>query len=169
MLRIPFYGNFRGKLPRPKKDEQEFGPGKKDLVMCPDCNAVYYDKSWHHSLANYDRLQNEKQLRFEICPADRMRRDHLFEGEVVLENIPRHERDDVMGLLERVSGRAYERDPLDRILSQETAGGTLTIRTSENQLALNLAKQVHRAYKATEMKSMLSEKESPIRVRVRWM
>src|SRR3989338_5183652 len=143
--------------PKSRKEEQEFGPGKKELVICKDCSAVYGEKHWRHSLEQEKHLGEDKQVRFAVCPACQMKRDKTFEGQVIVENVPAELRGDIERLIYRVADRAFRRDPMDRILdlrsrkngpARRSLGvGGFEVRTSENQLAISMGKQIVRAYK----------------------
>lgn len=158
----------RGKTPDNKKNVEEFGPGKGDVVICPKCNASYYYKSWHHNLEDYKELKPSKNVKFELCPADEMKKRGQFEGEVVIENFPPHLKDEIVNQIEHVAGRAYRRDPMDRVLKMHIADHRIEVRTSENQLALNLGKQVQKAHKNSEIENKLSDEEDVARVRIWW-
>lgn len=162
--KIPAYG----RLPKPAKEEnQEYGPGKKEITLCKTCSAVYYHKSWHHNLDKYDSLEKDKGIHVATCPACRMKKSGAFEGEVTIENIPAAMRAELVHLIENVGDRAYERDPMDRILSIRSSGKTgLMVRTSENQLALTIGKEIVMAHKSAKKTIALSEGESITRVRV---
>lgn len=165
-FRLPKFGRW----PKSKKEEQEFGPGKKDFVACPDCDAVYYDKSWKHGFEGGLKQENdtEKSISFKVCPADAMRRDGVFEGELTLVGIPAGEKEGILNRVRNMGEKAQASDPLDRILSLEEKGGTVRITTSENQLALQMGKAVQKASKASSIESTFSRAESPTRVTVSW-
>lgn len=163
-----FKKSLFGRWPKSKKEEAEFGPGKKAIVICPDCSAVYFEKSWRHNLNEYKELGTEKNIRFEVCPADRMRRDNMFEGELIIENIPSEVYQEVVNLIRNIGERAFKRDVLDRILKLEEQRNRVVVRTSENQLAISIGKQVQRAYKQSHIDNKFSRAESVARVRVWW-
>jgi len=71
---------FRFKNPRLKNDQREFSRGKKGLVMCEDCGASYYGKSWHHSLLKLKSVKKDMPVSFLLCPACKMIKNHQFEG-----------------------------------------------------------------------------------------
>jgi len=156
--------------PTTRKEAQEFGPGKKDFVACPDCDAVYYDKSWKHGFEGGLKQENdtEKNISFKVCPADAMRRDGTFEGEITLVGIPAGEKEGILNRVRNMGEKAQASDPLDRILSVKETAGTVRITTSENQLALQVGKAVHKASKASSIETSFSRAESPIRVTVSW-
>ena len=159
-----------GRYPKSRKEEQEYGSGKAGIVLCSDCSSVYWDKSWHHQLGKYKNLTEDKQIRFARCPACQMAKDRQFEGRVLVEHVPAELRGEVEQLIYNVADRAYTRDSQDRILMfRAYKGNGLEVRTSENQLALIIAKQIHRAHKNTNIDIQLSEEESVARVRVWWV
>src|SRR3989344_5050326 len=95
-------------LPKSKRESEEFGGGKKGLVLCKKCTSAYYKKSWHHDIAG---LKN-------------------------------YEKDWPVDLIRGFCHRAFERDPLDRLINLEKSlpagrqdGSDWTVTTTENQLA----------------------------------
>lgn len=160
---------FFGRKPKAKKEEQaEYGPGRADIMICPVGHEVYYHKSWHHNFRDYKELDADKRVKFKLCPADEMKKHGLFEGQVIFENVPQSVRGEVRSQIDHINQRAYDRDPMDRILETHENEGRIELRTSENQLALNIARQVHRAHKKTEMDTSFSKEESPVRIHVTW-
>lgn len=158
----------RGKFPLPKKEEQEFGPGKKDILICPDCNAAYFEKNWHHELEEYKNINPDKNIKFVRCPADEMKRKGLFEGQVIIENIPSGKGKEIVNQIQNIGNRAFERDVLDRILDFNYSGNKIDVKTSENQLALSIGKEVALAHKNSDVSIKFSKKEDIARVRVWW-
>lgn len=161
-------GVYRGKIEKSKKEEQEFGRGKKDFVICGDCNAVYYQKSWHHGFADYKRLNENKQVSFTICPACQMIKDGKFEGKIVIENVPEEYRDDILGNIKNTGEKEYERDPMDRIIGIKNLESKIEVLTTENQLARNIARQIERAYKGVKSEIIWSREESIARIIVKF-
>ncbi|MDX1607979.1 MAG: hypothetical protein R3251_02120 [Candidatus Spechtbacterales bacterium] len=159
---------FFKKTPTSKKDREEYGPGKEDIVICPKCNASYYYKNWHHNLEDYEELDKNKNIEFKLCPADQMKSSGKFEGELTIRNVPPEVKDEIINQLENIADRAYRKDPMDRILQMHITDDRIEVRTSENQLALNMGRLVQRAHKNAESKVRLSEGESTARVRVWW-
>lgn len=158
-----------GHYPKSHKEEQEYGPGKKGIGMCSACSAGYMQKSWRHNLEEHKKVNKDARLRFMICPACQMAKDKKFEGQLFIENIPPDILKDVERLVYNVADRAYRRDPMDRILVlRKYAKNGLEARTSENQLALRIGKQIARAYKGSECETRWSDEESAGRVRVRF-
>ncbi len=160
-------GNLQQKEPKTKKEEEEMGPGKKDIVMCKECKSVYYYKSWHHGLDNYSELKKSKRLKFTLCPACEMIQGNKYEGEVIVENVPEDIKKDIKKLAENFGKRAQERDPLDRVISIEEkkvkrptnrrrreadsrnqikGQKDLRILTTENQLAQRLGEKINEAF-----------------------
>ena len=162
-------GVYRKKIERSKKEEQEHGAGKKDFVVCEKCNAVYYYKSWKHGFADYKHLNQNKNIKFEICPACQMIEDKKFEGKVVFENVPNEYKEDILNNIKNTGERAYKRDPMDRIIEMKESGGNVEVTTTENQLARNIARQVERAHKGAKADIRWSKEESVARIVVGFM
>jgi len=161
-------GKYRGKIERSRKEEQEFGPGKRDITICKDCSAVYYYKSWHHGLGKYKHLSEEKAVDFTLCPACGMIKEGKFEGRVVFESVPSKYSKDILNNIKNTGERAYKRDVLDRIISIKKKGNSIEVLTTENQLARNIARQVARALKGAETDITWSREESNVSVVVRF-
>ncbi len=157
---------FFPKIPKSKKEE-EFGPGKKDIMICPDCEAVYYYKSWHHNLENYPNLNESKDVNFFICPACKMIKSKQYEGEVIIENTPLGIKEEIKNLISKFGETAWKKDPLDRIISVKEKGKKLTILTTENQLAQKLGKKISKVFgKKHKIEISHSDSEDVIRVKV---
>lgn len=157
-------GKFNPRRQKPRKEEAEFGPGKIDTLICKKCGAVYWHKSWHHRLSDYPELKRSKRLKFTLCPACQMVLDKKFEGEIILENVPEHFKNNIKTLAKNYGARASGLDPMDRIISikerraqrvtaRRKRGATfrkefegsrdIRILTTENQLAKRLAKKIN--------------------------
>lgn len=157
-----------GRAPKPRKEEGgEYGPGAAGVVICAECGAVYYKKSWRHSLDDHKNISEEEDVRFALCPACKMEKEGLFEGEVIIKGIPSSAQADLIGLIENIGARARKRDPMDRIILTRADGEHgLLVRTTENQLAVSIGKQIVRAHKGARVDITWSDKESVARVRV---
>ncbi len=180
-------GKFQPRLPKVKKEEAEFGPGKVDILLCKTCGAVYFYKSWHHRLAEYPK-EESRDIRFTLCPACQMIKDKKFEGEIILENAPEKFKKDIKKLAENFGKRAQEADPMDRIISikeekmkrapaREKRGAVsrkdfegksyIRILTTENQLAKRLAKKINEVFgRKLKLTISHSHEESTSRVKI---
>lgn len=157
--------DFPSHFPKSKKEEAEFGKGKKDIIICPKCESVYFYKSWHHHLKDYPHLSENKELRFVLCPACRMIASKKYEGEVIIENPPSHLKEVLINTIKNVGKIAFERDPQDRIISISPQGSSIRVITTENQLAARIAKKIKKAFKS-KIKIQYSKSESIARARV---
>lgn len=130
-----------------RHEVEEFGPGKIDIIFCPEGDEVYYYKSWHHNLRRYPHLKETKPLRFQLCPYHQMKKNRQWEGEVRIYSVPEKYRERVLKTAENVSREAYRRDPMHRILNIKENKKEITIYTSENQLAQRMAKKIFESFK----------------------
>ncbi len=160
--------NFPSHFPKSKKEEQEFGKGKKDLFICPECGAVYWYKSWHHSIEKYPELKETKNIDFTICPACQQILEGKFEGEIILENVPEGLKKEIKNLARNFGKRAFEKDPMDRIISiKEIEKGKIQILTTENQLAQRLAKKIKQTFgQKAKLIISHSKEESTLRAKI---
>jgi len=128
--------------PRPRREAEEFGPGKADFLICPDCSAVYDDKHWKKSLVEVRDANEQKRISFQRCPACKMIHDRKFEGQVIAEGIPAHRMEEILVRIRHVGDRGRSRDPLDRIIAVRRRGQRIEVTTTENQLAVRVAKEI---------------------------
>ena len=156
---------------RSKKDEQEFGLAKKEFIICPNCESVFFDKAWHYSLEkDIKHLENRgsrfKNLKFKICPACRMEKDKTFEGELVitLSKEKLTEKNEIINVVKNSDKQARAHDPMDRVLWIEYEGNEIRVLTSENQLAVRIGKKLESAFKGGTLEIKHSHEEDVIRV-----
>lgn len=157
--------------PRPKKDEQEFGPGKKGIIICIDCNAYYYDKSWHPSLEGAVKGQTpeefaDHEVKFQPCPACQMKKDKTFEGEIIikLNDVNDSQKSDILNAIHNADKQAQDRDVMDKVLWIEDKGTEIRVYTSENQLAIRIGKKLDSAFKGGKLNINHSKSEDAARV-----
>ncbi|PIR02809.1 MAG: hypothetical protein CO144_01555 [Candidatus Nealsonbacteria bacterium CG_4_9_14_3_um_filter_35_11] len=160
--------NFPSHFPKSKREEQELGKGKKDISICKKCGVVYWYKSWHHRLSDYPQLKLTKNIRFTLCPACRMINNKEYEGEIVIEDISPEIENDLINTISNVGKLAFERDSQDRIISIKTIAQKpikIQVLTTENQLAVKIAKKIKKAF-AAKPRIKYSKEESVIRVNI---
>lgn len=152
--------NTAGKIPARRSEKQEFRKGEKGVVFCGECGATYFMKSWRHSLEKYRSLPKDAPVKFGLCPACEMVKNHQFEGKIVVKNVPEKEAKDLMGLIENFGERAYERDVLDRVIdvkrTKSGKGSEIVVTTTENQLANKLADKIRSTFKKAQAKRSFS-------------
>lgn len=145
-----FYNNGSIRMPRRSAAEKndEYTVDSKGIEECPICKNVYYLKRWMSSIDEVKEKNPEATVeRVVMCPACTMARENLFEGEIVIENIPETVTEDLHGLIKNFSTYAIEADPQDRIITVEDSSTTMRITTTENQLAERLSKKIKSAMK----------------------
>ncbi|KKQ43805.1 MAG: hypothetical protein US61_C0003G0015 [Parcubacteria group bacterium GW2011_GWE2_37_8] len=129
-----------------RRGKQEFGAGAKEYLICKDCQAAYYDKSWHESLADYKHLKekniDKKKINFILCPACQMIKNNQYEGIVLVYNTPEKIKKELMNLAENMGKTARSIDPLDRVSKIKETKNTIEIWTTENQLAKKIANKL---------------------------
>lgn len=144
--------------------------GKKEVRVCTRCHAVYFDKHWHTIPGIFSWMKKRgiaaDGLCLECTWVTRGARAAMnYEGEVILEgfSLPK-EKQEILRLVRNVGARAVLRDPEDQIMGIEDKGGKVVIRTTENQLALSIGKQVANAFKGGELEIKYSHEDAPVRV-----
>lgn len=129
---------------------QEFAKGKHDYIFCPQGEAVYYKKSWHHIakfFTNPPDSKRDKDVSFQLCPAHEMEKNKQYEGEVIVCDVPDMFRDDLWRLVEGIGEKAMRKDVLDRVFAVKWVKNQLTATTSENQLAQKIGRKIKETFK----------------------
>jgi hypothetical protein len=149
---IPNKSSVRESRPiKAEREREEFGPGKEGLVICPDCKAVYYKKSWHHSTVHFEGKET-MPVKFLLCPADQMIKNKQYEGKIILKNIPEELETEMINLIKNAAALAYEKDPMHRLISVGRVGDELVALTTENELAASIAKKIGDAHNKAKVK-----------------
>lgn len=160
-----FSSQRKNRPTKPKRELEEFGSGKKGLILCPECKAAYYQKSWHHNILNLDAKEN-MLVNFKLCPADQMIKNGQYEGKLVVKNLPSDVEQDVFNLIRNIGKMAREKDPMHRLISAVRQGADLVALTTENELAVSMAKKINHAYKKTKVKISFSREPSDVALAV---
>lgn len=145
----------KGLRPRETRQMQvpahEFPKGKGGIIFCKTCSAVYFKKSWHHNLRRHNTLSEDTPVHFALCPACVMIYNKKYEGRIIISHIPEAARENLENLIHAFTHRAYQRDPMDRLIEIKKKNGVFEISTTENQLAVKLAKKIKETYKKVEL------------------
>lgn len=145
---------MRISLPRRKNDEEEF-PAHKGVVLCKDCGAAYFKKRWYHGLEKINLPEkNNLPIKFSLCPACAMIKNKQYEGRITIKNLPDKYVEQLQKLAEGFGKRAYERDPMDRIIemrkmrNEKLRTTEWIVTTTENELANKLAHKIKETFNA---------------------
>ena len=133
--------------------EQFIGEAAKGIVLCERCHGELYKKQWHH--ADSKRVLDAKlsglPVHMWLCPACKMIVNKQWEGEIFIEAIPQKYEAEVVHLAAAYGKRAEKHDPQDRVIEIKKEKAGYHIKTTENQLAVKLAKKVHETFPKTEL------------------
>ena len=148
-----------------RKEREEFGGGKQGVVLCPVCKAAYYKKSWHHDIAHFAGKE-DVPVKFVLCPADRMINNKQYEGKVIVKNVSGETEIEVANLIKNIGFSAFEKEPMHRLISIEKVKGDLVALTTENQLAVSMAKKVGSAHKKAKVKISFAKEPNDVAIAV---
>jgi hypothetical protein len=154
-----------------RHEVEEFGPGKVDIIFCPEGEEVYYYKSWHHGLADYPYLKENKPVRFKLCPFHEMKKNHQWEGEIRVLGLPEKYQPQIVSTAEGLSREAYRRDPMHRILDIKTSENEIKIYVSENQLTQKISKKIFQSLKNHFSKPKIHKGRGadPVLITMEWL
>lgn len=162
-----FRSERKNRPTKPTIELEEFGKGRKGLIICPDCKAVYYKKSWHHDIAHFAGKE-DVSVKFMLCPADQMIKNKQYEGKVVVKNAPKELEAEIAHLIKNVGFSAFEKEPMHRLISIEKVKGELVAFTTENELAVSMAKKIGSAHKKAKVKISFGREPSDVAIAVVW-
>ncbi|MDD2909734.1 MAG: NMD3-related protein [Candidatus Pacebacteria bacterium] len=151
-------------FPKSKKEESEFGKSKKGIIICKKCNAMLWQGSWHHESEIKKNIKKNKYNGFSICPACKMIEDNMYEGELIIRNVNPEIKKYIINAIKNKGKKGFKNDSQDRVISvNDDHDGKMNIFTTENQLALKIARKIKKSFNGT-MKVIYSKKESVIRI-----
>lgn len=151
-------------FPKSKKEESEFGKSKKGIIICKKCNAMLWQGSWHHESEIKKNIKKNKYNGFSICPACKMIEDNMYEGELIIRNVNPEIKKYIINTIKNKGKKGFKNDSQDRVISvNDDHDGKMNIFTTENQLALKIARKIKKSFNGT-MKVIYSKKESVIRI-----
>lgn len=149
------------KLPQRDREaeHEEFGREHKGSIVCPRCRNVHFKKMWHAPgfVPKHEEGEAAAPAREELCPACKMTKEHLFEGELFVEEVPAEHKTELLNLIHNVGKHATEIDPQHRIIDIEETDKGLRVTTTENQLVDRIAKKIQEAFKAVDVRSSHSK------------
>lgn len=162
-------GSIRRRHLRSRKEDREFGLAGKEFILCSNCGSIFFDKSWHHGWheESGDHIKEDRQIKFELCPACKMAKDKIFEGEIVIKLKIKSKtvKADILNTIKNSEKQAREKDPMDRILWTEEDGDEIRIFTSENQLAVKIGKKLRSSFGGSKLRIKHTGEDL---VRVNW-
>ncbi len=150
------------------------------LGICSSCSSVFFEKKWYSKQALKKHVQknpsvvekgfavwfDEQPKKETLCAACKQKKN-FSEGIVYLQSIPAEEKKELLRHIANIGERAKERDAEDAIVKIEEQGNDILVYTSENQLAVSIAKQIAKARKGGMLEIKFSKSEDA--VRVYWM
>ncbi|MBU4353483.1 hypothetical protein L6251_01875, partial [Candidatus Parcubacteria bacterium] len=161
------------KLPKDKSESrhEEYGEAQKGLVICKRCHNVLFKKEWHHPESKPTEKFKfaGKKTYFVLCPACDMITKKLYEGDIIIENMPVKYESELAHLIAAYGARAQKRDPQDRVIAIEKRNSGFRVTTTENQLAVRLAKKIKEVFKKADIEIAHSEEPFEVgRIRIKF-
>lgn len=161
---------YNKEIPVSRTGKKEFPSGEKGVVLCPGCHSVYRRKFWHRDNKDNQKSQAlsllasrglNKNKKFILCPACQMIKNKEFEGKLTISDFSPVLEADLNRLIKNFCQRAFERDPLHRLIGIKNDSGILTVTTTENQLAVKLAKKIKEVFGKNKIQIKISYSPEP--------
>lgn len=150
-------------LYKPRTESQEFGQAKKNFRQCRDCGAVYSDKAWHPDSPAKESATFGQQLFMTRCPACQMVANRQYEGVVIIQDIPQQYRHELLHMIRGFGVRAYAQDCQHRIIEiRQEENDKWVVTTTENQLAVRLAKKIREVFDKVQVRTAHSRQPDDV-------
>jgi hypothetical protein len=115
----------------------------KEIIRCCGCGAFYHRRHW--MLTPPAGFRSPVGSHAVYCPACKKIKDNYPFGEVELRGVDSSERREVISVMRNEEERAREKNPLERIMSLQTADGGWKVETTTEKLAQRLGRSVKKA------------------------
>ena len=93
-----------------------------------------------------------------------MIKNKQYEGEVIIKNVPEKYEVELINLIVSYNERAQKRDPQDRVITVEKYKEGYRFTTTENQLAVRLAKKIQSTFGKSRVDMHVSYSAEPYEV-----
>ena len=135
---------------------------EKGVKVCVSCRAVYEKRFWHHDKEEFRIARHERQIEVDhvICPACKMIAEHRYEGKLVLKDVPSHYSAELINLGISFCKKARKYNPEHRLIEVQKNDNEITLTTTQNKLAVMLAKKVRDVFKRVDMRVHHGKKPS---------
>ena len=128
--------------------------------MSAKCNAMLWQGSWHHESEIKKNIKKNQYNGFSICPACKMIEDNMYEGELIIQNVNPEIKKYIINAIKNRGEKGFKNDSQDRVISvNDDHNGKMNIFTTENQLALKIARKIKKSFNGT-MKVIYSKRIS---------
>lgn len=127
----------------------EYGRAEHGVALCVSCGNIHYRKQWLQPRSVNMRELNRRgtPTTRTLCPACSLGTRGLYEGELLLENVPLLIEEEVGRLIRGFGRRAQAHNPQHRIIAIKRERRHWRVTTTENQLAVRLAKKIQDSFK----------------------
>jgi hypothetical protein len=130
----------------------------KGVVVCQQCHNAHYKKAWHHPISKTVKsLQPKEEVSFTICPACSMINNHNYAGEIVMANVPPKIEVEMVNLIIGFNHRSQKNNPQHRVITIDKDKDAYRVLTTEDQMAVGLAKKIKSSFKAVQMTTSFSK------------
>ena len=75
-----------------------------------------------------------------------MIKERLFEGKILLKNVPKKEEREILNFVSAYGQRAWDRDPMHRVIAAKKTSEGIVVTTTENQLANKMARKLAQVF-----------------------
>lgn len=165
-----FQSKYRkSNIPKIGRGSEKFGGGPSGLILCNGCQAVFYKKHWHHDFLRLNlpesvslEKNSNKKVKFALCPACQMIKNRQFEGEIIIKNVPDKLKEEVLHFIRGFCLRAYQRDPMDRLIDIKIFGKDMLVTVTENELASKLGRKIRNLFNNTKVKISFDREPSNV-------
>lgn len=122
------------------------GKTQKGNLVCRECGHIFIKKEWINPRTS-DTTKITGPLHETICMACKMLLMSQYGGEITIEGVPAKFEEELKNLVNAYGKRAMQIDSQHRVLKFEKQNHSYRVTTSENQLAVRLAKKIKEVFR----------------------
>lgn len=119
----------------------------EENTVCTMCGSIYTQGRWYTKSQLPDAKAPAGEPHKVKCPACRKQRDGVPGGVLTISGdfFWKHE-EEIMNLIRNQAADALGINPLERVMSLETVGSDVELKTTNEALAQRIGKALHKAY-----------------------
>jgi len=130
------------------RDAYENEDPPSEPVRCSICDNVYVNKQWY--TPDESPLEEIEQIDTHTCPGCQKLRDGYYYGELTIEgDFLKDHSEELSNLIQNEVQRVQTKNPLSKLVSADSDGGEVVLRTTNAKLAEHIGRSLHKAYEGT--------------------
>ncbi|HEY3308527.1 MAG TPA: BCAM0308 family protein [Desulfuromonadaceae bacterium] len=121
--------------------------GMKEIAVCTECKALYWNKRWYLDESVSTGLSNDMIRKEVLCPACHRIHDNnpagivTYSGDYLLKH-----KVEIINTIKNSEEKARMKNPLARIMDIKEDQGSMIVSTTDDKLAQKLGRDIYKAH-----------------------